>query len=277
MSEEIRALARNPKVVALGATVVAFLAAFAILGQSASGGTAAQAQYAPRNTAPPTIAGTPADGQILTANNGTWTGDQPMTFEYQWQRCNSAGQNCVLIPNAKSQTYTATSADTGNTIRVAVTARNSQGASTVLSAQTAVVGKAAGPAGAIKLANGETSIPVTSVPSTERLVIDHVQFTPNPVRTRTQPIQVRIKIKDTRGFVVRDALVFLRSTPVVTSTQDNGRTGQDGTILYTVQPESDFPIRNGYNVQFFVKAYKQGDNPLAGIAGYRLVQVQTVR
>ena len=31
--------------------------------------------------------------------------------------------------------------------------------------------------------------------------------------------------------------------------------------------------RNGYNVQFFVKAYRSGDPPLAGIAAYRLVQV----
>jgi hypothetical protein len=28
-------------------------------------------------------------------------------------------------------------------------------------------------------------------------------------------------------------------------------------------------------VQFFVKAHREGDKPLAGIAGYRLVQVAT--
>jgi hypothetical protein len=40
-------------------------------------------------------------------------------------------------------------------------------------------------------------------------------------------------------------------------------------------PRSTFPQpRNGYNVQFFVKAYRSGDNPLAGVAGYRLVQVK---
>jgi hypothetical protein len=44
-----------------------------------------------------------------------------------------------------------------------------------------------------------------------------------------------------------------------------------------VRPERDLPIRNGYNVQFFVKAFRQGDNPLGGIAGYRLVQVATAR
>ena len=74
-----------------------------------------------------------------------------------------------------------------------------------------------GPAGVITLPNGEKSIPVTSVPSNQRLVVDQVQFSPNPIRSRTEPITVRIKVKDTRGYVVRDALVFFRSTPLVTT------------------------------------------------------------
>jgi hypothetical protein len=135
---------------------------------------------------------------------------------------------------------------------------------------------AAGPVGAIKLPNGETSIPVTTVPAAARLVVDRVEFSPNVVRTRAQPITIRIKVKETRGFVVRDALVSLRSTPVVTSTPAAAATGSDGWITYTVQPERDFPIRRGYSVQFFIKAYRQGDPPLAGIAGYRLAQVRTL-
>ena len=102
-------------------------------------------------------------------------------------------------------------------------------------------------------------------------------FSPNPVRTRSEPIRITVKVRDTRTFVVRDALVFIRSTPVVTQTPPETKTGQDGTIAFTVQPETDFPIRNGYSVQFFVRARKEGDRPLAGIAGFRLVQVATAR
>ena len=108
-------------------------------------------------------------------------------------------------------------------------------------------------------------------------MVASVSFSPSTVRSRSNPIAVNIKVKDTRGYDVRDVLVFLRSTPVVTNTPDEGRTADDGTIIYNVQPEADFPIRNGYSVQFFVKAHRQGDNPLAGIAGYRLVQVATAR
>ena len=77
---------------------------------------------------------------------------------------------------------------------------------------------------------------------------------------------MRIKVKDTRGYVVRDALVFFRSTPLVTRNAQDQRTGQDGWLQLTVTPEQDFPeLRPAYAVQFFVKAYRQGDPPLAGV------------
>ena len=48
----------------------------------------------------------------------------------------------------------------------------------------------------------------------------------------------------------------------------------DGWVTYQLAPNGNFPQpRNGYNVQFFVKAYRSGDPALAGIAAYRLVQV----
>ena len=56
------------------------------------------------------------------------------------------------------------------------------------------------------------------------------------------------------------------------------RTGQDGWLTLTVTPERDFPaLSNDYNLQFYVKAYRQGDPVLAGVAGTRLVQVPLAR
>jgi len=101
-----------------------------------------------------------------------------------------------------------------------------------------------------------------------------VQFSPNPVKSQSQPITVRVRVKDTRGFVIRDALVFVRSTPRVTAGGDRQAATTDGWVTYQLAPNGNFPQpRNGYNVQFFVKAYRSGDPPLAGIAAYRLVQV----
>ena len=261
------------------ASVTAVLAAAGALAAALllpTGGSALTT-VAPRSTAPPTISGTPQVDETLRASQGTWTGTQPITFTFQWLRCNPSGENCLTLSGFTDDAYTVREGDIDKTLRVRVTARNNDGQASRLSAPTALVKAAAGPAGAIKLPNGETSIPVTSVPSTQRLIIDRVDFSPNPVRSTTTPITVKIKVKDTRGFVVRDALVFLRSTPVVTSTPDEKKTEQDGWITYTVQPESDFVIRNGYSTQFYVKAFRQGDPVLAGIAGSRLVQVATAR
>ena len=98
-----------------------------------------------------------------------------------------------------------------------------------------------GPAGVITLPNGEKSIPVTSVPADQRLVVDQVTFSPNPIRSRTEPITVRVKVKDTRGFVVRDA----HRVPPLDAARDPERAGpadgQDGWLQLTVTPERDFP------------------------------------
>ena len=106
-------------------------------------------------------------------------------------------------------------------------------------------------------------------------IVQTVDFSPNPVRSRSSSITVTITVKDTRGYFVRNAYVFLRSTPILTSTPTDAQTATDGRITYAVTPRSDFPLQNGYSVQFFVKAYRKGDPTLAGISGTRLVQVAT--
>jgi hypothetical protein len=96
------------------------------------------AAAAPQNTAPPTISGTPQEGQTLTEAHGTWTGS-PTSYSYQWLRCDSSGANCTAITGATSQTYTLTAADVGHTIRVQETATNAAGSASARSAPTAVV------------------------------------------------------------------------------------------------------------------------------------------
>jgi Ig domain of plant-specific actin-binding protein len=234
---------------------------------------AVQSRKAPVNTKAPTVSGSWVQGGTATLNRGTWTGAS--SYSYQWLRCNSSGGSCGAISGAKSTQYKLTASDVGRKVRANVTARNSAGATTVISNESGVVAPS-GPSGVIVLPSGERSIPVGSVPSTARLIVDQVRFTPNPIRSRTSPFSVQVRVKDTRGYVVRDALVFVRSTPLVsTSAQPRRPTLTDGWVVFQMAPRASFPQpRNGYNVQFFVKAYKNGDNPLAGIAGYRLVQVK---
>src|SRR5262245_42416284 len=82
-------------------------------------GTAARSA-APRNTAPPTILGTPVYGQTLTANPGSWSGTQPIEFAYQWVRCDQNGRGCSAIIGATRQTINLGREDVGHALRVHV-------------------------------------------------------------------------------------------------------------------------------------------------------------
>jgi len=227
----------------------------------------------PVNTSIPIVTGTALVDSTLTVQPGGWSGRQPITFAYAWVRCNAAGGECAAIGGATGRTYRLTSADVDHKLRVNVTARNTIGRTTVLSSESGVVGVPL-PPGAIRLPGGRISIPVTSVPSDQRLVVSQVGFSPNPVASRRGAITVRVLVKDTRGYVVRDALVFVRSTPRVTS-GSRQVTATDGLMTARLVPLRTFPLRKQGHVQFFVKAYRSGDPPLAGVAAYRLVQVRT--
>ena len=111
--------------------------------------TAAAAGTAPSNTAPPTLSGTARIGETLTASQGTWNGTTPISYAYQWQRCDQNGAGCNAITGATSTSYTLTSSDQDNTLRVRVTASNSAGSSTATSVPSAIV--AAKPIGNVTL------------------------------------------------------------------------------------------------------------------------------
>jgi len=225
---------------------------------------------APTELSPPTVSGNPVVGQQLTATTGTWQGSKPINFTIHWQACNEAITSCVAN-GSRGTTYTVASSDVGKRMRVRVDAKNDAGTSSALSDTTAVVTQQSGGGG-----GGGNVVDVKDVgPAGERLVVDKVVFNPNPVTSRNVPIQVTITVRDTNSKLVKGALVFIRSTPIVTSTPTDAPTGANGTVTYSIQPRSDFPIKNGYSVQFFVKAYRQGDPSLAGISGTRLVQVAT--
>jgi hypothetical protein len=198
----------------------------------------------------------------------------------------SAGTAGPLGPAADTTTTTSstteststgsTSTDTTTTGSTSTTTTTSTtAASSTTTPTTSTV--PAGPDGQIKLANGKTSIPVSSVALPARLIVDGVRFSPSPVASRGRPLAIRVHVSDTRGYVVRGALVFVRSTPLVTSTPLEQTTDQAGYVTLTAIPRQTFPLKRGYHVQFFVRVRKEGESLLAGVSSRRLVQVATTR
>jgi hypothetical protein len=240
-------------------------------GESNTTGVVSKENGAPTSTKPPVISGSSEVGALINTTTGSWVGATPITYSYQWQRCDQQGNACKNVGGATSSQYRVASADAGKTLRSKVTGKNSKGKSSAISAQTAVVVTG----GATTTTPGGKVVNVADVPASERLVVDTVIFSPNPVTSRNASIEIRIRVKDTRGNLVRGAYVFCRSTPILTSTPTDAPTDSNGWVIYHVSPRSDFPLRTGYNVQFYVKAYKKGDPTLAGIYGSRLVQVAT--
>jgi hypothetical protein len=219
----------------------------------------------------PLVRGSLLNGSVVTADPGSWSGRQPITYSYRWLRCNAQGGDCIAI-GGTSRTYRLTSADVGHRIRFNVTARNAVGSNTVISGESGIVSEPL-PSGAVRLPTGEISIPATSVPANQRLVVAEVRFSPSLLTSRRQTIVVRIRVRDTRAYVVRDAFVFIRSTPKVTTGGDRRLTTTDGWLTYELVPIGAFPTTARTAVQFFVKAYRAGDPALGGVYGSRLVQV----
>jgi hypothetical protein len=232
------------------------------------------------NTAKPTITGDEpkaVEGNKLTAGNGTWSSPTPITYSYQWERCDANGANCQGTTGATQPTYTLTKDDVGKRVRVTVAAKNAAAVAFADSdAGPIVVGAPAPtlPAGAVKLADGTISIPVTSVSLPQRLVITRVEFSPNVVRSRN-PFSARFRVRDTRGYVVRDALVYLIGLPYGRIAQPGEqRTAQDGWATFQLNPTAKFPLQRGAALVMFVRARKESDSLLAGVSTRRLVQVR---
>jgi hypothetical protein len=220
----------------------------------------------PTNLTEPSITGTASVGSRLHANRGTWAGEQPITYSFAWLRCSAKGDDCAEIQGANDTDYEVRDSDSGHTVRVRVTARNDRGATSEISNPTSVVGGGTPPSGGIAVGDLQAG--------GDRLVVAQVQFSPNPVRSSTAPITARVRVTARGNRPVSGARVFMRGTPRVVQGQTQTTAG-DGWATLTLVPNSNFPTpRNGFNVQFFIKAYRAGDPGLGGIAGYRLVQVR---
>jgi Ig domain of plant-specific actin-binding protein len=241
--------------------------------QATSNPTAAVTAGGPANTALPAISGTATQGQTLTTTNGTWTSATTVTYTYQWERCDSAGNNCAAISGATSTTYVLAAADAGHKLRATVKATNSTGSN---SASSATVGPVATgptlPPGAVKLPNGEISVPASSVSDTNRLTIVSVKYSPSAIHGKA-PITLTVKVTDVNKYVISGVLVYVLPVPSNWAAKTpEVPTGQDGTARIRIQPTLKTPKRG--SLVLFVRARTPQGNLLAGSSSRRPISVR---
>jgi len=267
----------------LGLPAVAALAVslFALTAGIGSARTA----VAPNNTAPPTISGKAQVGELLKADNGTWTGTQPITFTYQWRICDQNGGACHDITGASGNEYTLKSGDQGNTVRVQVTGKNADGTDTATSVPTGVIAAASSPSptptpapsgnGCPKMAAGATSVDVADVASPARLQISGIQSNPGTITLGTGVFTVKFHVSDTCGDPVKGAQVFATGLPYnMISIPAQQQTDASGDVSMQFKTLRGFPATPKQQLLvMFVRASKQGDPILAGISTRRLVSL----
>jgi hypothetical protein len=229
---------------------------------------------APAATSPPTISGTPQIGQTLTANTGTWKTTGTVTFTYQWLRCDAGGGTCVAIKDATKQTFTLTQDDVGHTIRVKVTAKDTNGSTSATSVPTGVVASTANgcPIGA-------RSLSVASVAPPARLTVDKMQFSPPVASKSTTTIVARFHVAVCGGQSAQGALVYATAVPYHQfSNAPEATTDASGWATIAFHRMSGFPAaRSQQLIAFFVRARKPGEDPLGGISTRRLVSMHVAR
>jgi hypothetical protein len=235
----------------------------------------ASSKVAPNNTAPPVITGTTQSGSTLTSSNGTFTGTAPLAYTYLWSRCDATGASCSTISGATSSTFALQQVDVGTTLRVAVTATNSDGSDHATSVPTAVVtAPAVAPTPpATGCPSGTGAIAIADLSSPAHLAIDQQTVTPGIVTPSSTTIQMHYRVTACGGRPVQGALVYATAVPFNQYTiPPEGTTGADGTVNLPATQLSGFPAaRQQQLLVVFVRARKAGDDIDGGVSARLLV------
>ena len=128
--------------------------------------------------------------------------------------------------------------------------------------------------GAIHLASGAVSVPVSSVSAPAFLVLDRITASPTWIGARGQRFRIVARVSDSRGYRVRGASIGVGSAP-------GGRikpvgvhkTGLDGTVTLQLTASSRLTLRKGSRLILVVSAYEASSAPGAAMSIRRAISL----
>ena len=192
----------------------------------------------PSNSTPPTISGELKVGSTLTTSNGTWTGTAPITFTYQWQRCDENGASCAAISGATDNTLRAQAGRRRLDAPLVVAATNADGRVTSTSVPTGVVGTTANTGCPSGTGGDPGRRPRAARAAPDRPAGDLAE----PDHHATNQIVAARRITACNGRPVQGALVFVSVVPYDQFEGQELATGADGTVNITLNRQKGFPV-----------------------------------
>lgn len=130
-------------------------------------------------------------------------------------------------------------------------------------------------AGVLRLSNGQISVPVSSVAAPARLVLTKVSLTPATIRTQRARFALVLRVRDSRGYLVRGADLQLTSKPLyaLAGTSER-RTGMTGLVRFTFETTTRVALKAHTAVTIVARAHGAGT---AAVTRLVRVPVQPLR
>jgi len=255
----------------IGVVTVVALAVLAAAGLAASNRVSA----APSNTQPPVVSGAAEVGKELSSTNGSWSGSTPLSFGYQWRRCDKTGGGCANISEATDNTYKLQAADGGITMRVVATAKNSDGSDSATSVPTAVVPAAPISNNGCPADKSAKTAAIAQLTPPARLQIVSFEVLSGAINTNTRSFTLKVRAGSTCGVNIKGASIYVTAVPYNQFTiPAEELTGDDGSATLVFRRDANFPASDQQQqLTLFIRATKPGEDPLAGVSTRRLVGI----
>jgi len=182
------------------------------------------------------------------------------------------------LPNSLPTVPTLTIGTTGATTTAGPgttsTVRTATGAGSQTGSSEGGADAVAAIAGAIHLASGAVSVPVSSVRAPASLVIDRITASPTWIGARGQRFRIVARVSDSRGFRVRGASIGVASAPGARIKRVGvQKTGLDGTVTLQLTTSSRLPLRKGSKLILVVSAYEASSAPEAAKSVRRVISL----